>query len=117
MSDFSFTSTAVCDYCGNMLGSSDEECDECEPEDRKQQVFRRLTSEGDSPDTIMVDAVGQHRWHKLEEEVGEDWIAYEWLGPRESVQKMVGSYMWETIQDIPKRQMSIDAPDDVGADS
>lgn len=117
MSDFSFTSTAECTYCGNMLGSSDEDCDECSPADREQQVFRRITSTEDSPDTIMVEAVGQHRWHRLQSEVGDDWIAYEWLGPRPSVQRMVGTYMWDSIQDIPKRQMSLDAPKDVGSES
>lgn len=55
-----------------------------------------------------------YRWHKLADQLDEEWKAYEWLGPRESVQNMVGRYMWETIQDIPRRQMSHEAPSDVG---
>lgn len=113
MGDFSFSSTAQCDYCGNMLSASDEDCDECSPADRSQQMFRRITSDDDAPDTIVVEATPKHKWYKLQAELGEDWIAYEWLGPRPSVQKMVGTYAWDTIHDIPKRQMSLDAPNDV----
>lgn len=113
MGDFSFTSTAECDYCGNMLSSSDQDCGKCDKSDRKQHVFRSVSS-GLEPDTIVVEAVGDHMWHKLNAEVGEDWIGYAWLGSRESVQEMVGSYMWDSIEDIPYRQMSYNAPDDVG---
>jgi len=117
MSDFTFSSTVECDYCGSMLTASDEECDECSPEDREQQVFRRLTSDGDSPETIMVEAVGRHRWYRLEEEVGDEWIAYEWLGPRTSVQRMLADDGCETLQDVPRQKMSLHAPSDVGAES
>lgn len=114
MSDFSFTATAECDYCGAMLSSSDEDCDSCSEEDVYQQVFRRISSKGDEPDTLTVMSTHQYKWYKLEQEVGDDWIGYEWLGPRECVQNMIGLHMWETIEDIPKRAMSLDAPSDVG---
>lgn len=77
-------------------------------------MFRRITSEEDKPAVITVEATGNHKWYKLESEMSDDWIAYEWLGPRWSVQNMVGSQMFETIEDVPKRAMSFNAPDDVG---
>lgn len=111
MSDFSFTATAECDYCGNLLGSSDGNCDECSEEGRYQQFFRAI---GDrEPHVICVEATHDYKWYKLASEVGEDWIAYEWLGPRESVQSMVGLSSWETIDDVPGRAISADAPNDV----
>lgn len=114
MSDFTFTATAECDYCGGLLSSSDEDCDSCSESDIHQQMFRRISSDEDNPETLAVMATHDYKWYKLEREVGDDWIAYEWLGPRESVQNMIGLHMWETIHDIPKRAMSLDAPNDVG---
>jgi hypothetical protein len=109
---FDISASAECDFCGNLLTSSDDDCGECVSADREQHLFRRLTS-GDGPDTIAVESTVDYRWHKLQQEVGDDWIAYEWLGPRDSVQSMLGRQMWDTIQDIPCRQMSLDAPSDV----
>ena len=114
MSNFSFSSTAQCNYCGQLLANSDEECDNCSEDDIYQQMFRKIVPQGGEPNVLAVKATHQYKWYKLESEVGEDWKKYEWLGPRESVQKMVGSYSWDTIEDIPKRSMSLDAPNDVG---
>lgn len=113
MGDFSFSATAQCDYCGNLLSSSTEDCEECSDDNIYQQFFRRLAGEEKH---IVVEATHGYKWYKLEEQVGEDWIAYEWLGPRESVQNMVGGATWESVEDLPKRSMSLDAPSDVGSD-
>lgn len=112
MSDFNFTATAECDYCGNLLSSSEESCGECS-DDVNQHIFRRIGTSSKEPQTIMVEATMDYKWQKLKRELGEDWIAYEWLGPRPSVQTMVGTRMWDSIQDIPERQSSLDAPKDL----
>lgn len=113
MGDFTITATAECDYCGNLLGASDEECDECNSSDRKTQMFRKIRANPEDIETIAIEATYQHKWYKLADELGEDWIGYEWLGPQESVRNMVRSAAWDTINDIPKRGMSTDAPNDV----
>lgn len=117
MADFNFTATAQCDYCGELLSSSDEDCDNCSQKMVDQHVFRRISSDEDAPDIIMVEATRRYKWYKLEQELGDDWIGYEWLGPRWSVQNKVASEFWGSIQDIPRRTMSLDAPSDVGTDA
>ena len=113
MSNFTITATAECDYCGNLLSSSDEECDACMPANRKRQLFRRINAHSAEIETIVVDATFGHKWQKLADELGEDWIAYEYLGPKESVEHMLTSGMWNTLADIPRREMSANAPSDI----
>jgi hypothetical protein len=113
MGDFSFTATAECHYCGNLLGSSDDECENCSDDDREQHVFRKMDADDGPIETIMVEATMRYKWYKLHDEIGDDWIAYEWLGPRPSVQRMLEMDVWDTLQDIPQREMSLDAPNDV----
>lgn len=105
---FSFSATARCGKCGEYLSSSDEECDH-DGQEVQQHVFRHITDD----DVVAVEATARYKWHALKREWGEDWIAYEWLGPRESVQNMVTSSTWDGVKDIPKRAMSLDAPSEV----
>lgn len=107
---FSFTATAQCDFCGAYLSSSDEECDH-DGYDVERLMFRRIGS--GQPKLITIEATKGHMWYKLKKQVGEDWIAYEYLGPHSWVKKNTGSNIWPDVEDIPKRSMSIDAPDDV----
>ncbi len=111
MSNFSFKATAECQLCGAFLSSSDEDCGH-DGREVHSQVFRRIG--GGRDDIVGVKSTTPHKWHKLEEKVGDDWIAYQWLGPRESVNSML--HLWGDIEDIPHRAMSVDAPNDVGND-
>ena len=107
---FSFTATAQCDYCGQLLGSSDEECDhDGEPVDTR--VFRRL---GEGRESLVgVECTPRYKWYKLAEEIGEDWIAYEYLGTKDHVNSMLDGNFWDGVADLPKISMSVDAPSDV----
>lgn len=114
MSDFSFTATAQCDVCGNYLDSSDADCDH-DGAEVHQQFFRRI-GEG-QPHTIAIEATTQWKWYALARELGEDWIAYEWLGPRSQVNAMLDGVAWDDVEDLPSRAMSLDAPRDVAEEA
>lgn len=111
MSNFSFTATARCDKCGTYLSSSDEECDhDSEPVDKR--LFRRI---GEGRDSLVgVLTTPRWKWYRLKEKVGDDWIAYEYLGTKDHVNSMLDGVMWDSVEDLPKISMSIDAPKDVG---
>lgn len=105
---FSFSATAQCDLCGEYLSSSEEDCEHngAEP---IQSMFRRIgTSEA-----VTVRACPGWHWYKLKDVVGEDWIAYEWLGPKPSVQNMVGTVSFEELSDVPSQEISTNAPEGV----
>lgn len=107
---FSFTATAQCDECGQLLGSSDEECDhDGWPVDK--HVFRRIGGGRDS--LIGVKSTALWKWYKLAEKVDEDWIAYEYLGTKDTVNSMLDGTFWDGVEDLPKVSMSVDAPNDV----
>jgi len=111
MSEFTFTSTAECDMCGMYLSSSDDKCDH-DGHEVKTHVFRRI---GEGRKSITgVESTAKYKWYKLEEKVGDEWIAYQWVGPRESVDRMISSTSWDSIAELPSMEMSIRAPDDVG---
>lgn len=112
MSEFSFTATAECDLCGAYLSSSDEACDH-DGQTVNTYIFREIGKGRDSMKG--VEATAQHKWHALERKVGDDWKKYEWLGTRESVTTMLNGH-WETVEDLPHRAMSLDAPRDVGSE-
>jgi hypothetical protein len=106
---FSFTATAKCDYCGQLLSDSDEECDH-DGHDVQKHVFRRM---GEGRDSIVgVETTARYKWYKLAHEVGEDWIGHEYLGEKGSVNAMLAA-SWESVEDLPKQAMSLDAPRDV----
>jgi hypothetical protein len=107
---FSFTATAKCDYCGQLLSDSDEECDH-DGNPVYKAVFRRLGEGRDS--LIGVEATAGWKWHKLAQAVGEDWIAYEYLGRKEYINTLLESPIWESVEQLPHLHMSVDAPDDV----
>lgn len=70
------------------------------------QVFRRLYAGRDS--MIGVEATVQNKWVPLKEKVGDDWIAYQWLGTREHVERLLEDG-YESIEDIPVQEISLDA--------
>jgi hypothetical protein len=107
---FDFTATAQCDYCGNYMNDSDAECDEHTQEDLSLHFFRHLTSDK----LCAVRATDGHKWHKLAEMQGDDWIAWVYIGDRDFIQAMLSVQYSESIEDLDHRQMSVDAPDDVG---
>jgi len=110
MSDFSFTATASCEKCGAYLQSSDEVC-EHGGQTVKTHVFRKIGCGRES--IVGVDATIRHKWQRLEERVGDDWIKYEWLGSKESVNNMLKSNAWSSVSELPSQATSLDAPDDV----
>lgn len=107
---FSFTATAQCDKCGQLLGSSDEKCDH-DGQTVKSRVFRRL---GEGRDSLVgVVSTPAWKWYKLKETVDDEWIAYEYLGTKKHVNGLLGGPMWSSVEELPHVAMSIHAPDDV----
>jgi hypothetical protein len=105
---FSFTATAECDDCGQLLSASDEVCDH-NGETVDEQAFRRLES-----DTfVVVEATPSFKWHKLAREQGEDWIAYQYLGTAEQVESMLSDDLWGSVSELPRVSISTTAPSDV----
>lgn len=107
---FSFTATAQCDYCGNLLGSSDEDCDH-DGAPVKKHTFRRIAEGRDS--LTGVKSTQSFKWHKLKEEVGDSWIGYEYLGTKESVNTMLKELNYGSVDELPKVCMSLAAPAEV----
>lgn len=105
---FSFTATAQCEQCGQLLSSSDETCDH-NGEEVDKFVFRRLTQE----DAEIIESTPSWRWHKLAQQVGEDWIAYQYLGRKSDVEIMVAEDVHPHFTEIRPRAISTDAPDSV----
>jgi len=108
---FSFTATAQCDYCGQLLGSSDEDCDH-DGSTVNKHVFRRI---GEGRDSLVgVESTPGYKWYKLAEAIGsKDWIAYEYLGTKSHVNSMLDGNFWDGVEDLPKICMSVHAPRDV----
>lgn len=111
MSGFSFTATAECDKCGQLLGSSTEECDH-DGKPVSKHIFRYLTRGRDS--LVGVQATNDHKWHKLEEKTGDEWIGYHYLGTKEHVNSMLQGSVWDGVSDLPYLQLSMAAPEGVG---
>lgn len=105
---FSFTATAQCEMCGQLLGSSEDSCSH-QGEPVKEHVFRRLEQEN----AQIVEACGSWSWYKLAESVGEDWIAYQYLGSPESVESKIQSDVFPTFDKLKPLALSLDAPSDV----
>lgn len=110
MTDFTFSAGGECELCGNHLPSANADCDH-DGQPVSVHIFRRLRG---GRDTMKgVRAAPKYKWHKLAESVGEDWIAYQYLGTRESVDGMLTDDMFGTFSELPARSMSLVAPDDV----
>lgn len=110
MSDFSFSSTAECGMCGNYLSASNESCDHG-GKVVSVHVFRRLHGGRDSITGVKTTHV--YKWQKLQEKLGEEWIAYQYIGTRESVHTMLRTGMWHSIEELPMQEMSLNAPKDL----
>jgi hypothetical protein len=106
---FSFTATAKCDECGQLLGSSDENCDhDGAPVDK--HLFREL---GEGRESLVgVKTTNSYKWHKLAQKVGDYWIAYQYLGPKSSVNRML-QVSWDSVKELPQQEMSASAPSSV----
>lgn len=105
---FSFTATAQCDACGQLLSSSDEDCDH-DGRSVDAHVFRRLGEGRES--LIAVETTILWKWYRLKELVEDDWIAYQWLGTKEYVNSLLTPE--RGIKELPHIEMSCDAPQDV----
>lgn len=113
MSDFTFSATAECDVCGDYLSSSDEECDH-NGQNVEVRVFRRLYEGRDS--LVGVKTVNSRKWQELKDKIGDDWIAYQYLGTKEHVNTLLRNGSWDGISDLPKISMSTDAPKDINSE-
>lgn len=103
MTDFDFSATANCDECGAYLSSSDEDCDH-DGYPVNTHVFRRLGEGRESMEG--VESTVRYKWDALEQRVGDRWIAYEWLGTKESVTNAIGTH-WESVEELPALSMSL----------
>lgn len=110
MSDFSFSATAECDKCGTYLSASDESCDH-NGEPVQVHVFRRL--HGDRDTITGIESTMSYKWSLLKEKIGDDWIAYQYIGTRESIHTMIRNMKWNSIKELPMQEMSLDAPTDL----
>lgn len=110
MSDFSFVGTAECDYCGGTLSSSDEDCDH-DGQSVDTHVFRRMG--GGRASMKGVKSTPQYKWHRLKENVGDDWIAYQYIGTKQHVNSMLNGRMWSDVADLPTIAMSPSAPSEL----
>lgn len=109
---FEFSATAQCDYCGNYMDDSESECQEHSAEDVSRHFFRHLSTD----ELYAVRATNGHKWYKLFDVKGEDWIAWMYIGNRKYVQSMLSTNRNNSLVDINPVEMSSDAPDDVGVD-
>lgn len=71
--------------------------------ERDTYVFRRLEHGRDSMKG--VECKSTEVWSSLEEKVGDDWIAYQFLGTRDRVENMLDG-QWDSIADIPRLAMA-----------
>lgn len=62
---------------------------------------------------VVVDSTPEHKWQKLKDVVGDGWIAYEWLGPRESVRRLLLGQSYTTLDELPAQQTSLDVSQDL----
>jgi hypothetical protein len=46
--------------------------------------------------------------------VGDDWIAYQYIGTKKQVNRWLTHGQWGGIEDLPMISMSTSAPSDVG---
>lgn len=106
MSDFSFAATAQCHTCGEYLDSSDEECTHPDKIVR-QHLFRRINSS----DVVAISATMDYKWPALKRRV-DNFVEWQWLGPRASVQPMVGTVA-DSVENVPHRAMAHDCPKDL----
>lgn len=105
---FTITSTATCDECGAMLSSSDSDCSH-EGKAVEKRLFRRLF--GGPESLVSVTTTRDWMWHSLKEDVGDDWIAYQYLGTVGFVESKI-----DTVADISSlswEQLSLHAPSSV----
>lgn len=110
---FSFTATAECDHCGQLLGSSDENCDH-NGRTVEKHLFRRL---GEGRDSLTgVQTTAPYKWYSLAEDIGEDWIAYQYLGTKQHVNALLESKACDSIEEMSYISMSTKAPPDVNED-
>lgn len=102
---FSFTSLAECEYCGNPLSNSTEECDECDGVPDIEVVFKNLLT-GDI-ESIIVSKIrtSDYLWEELARSV-DDYTALEFglLGTREQVDRFLDMSRYSRITDVPARQ-------------
>lgn len=90
--------------CGAYLSSSDEDCDH-DGQEVTKHLFREIAGGRDS--LVGVECCETLAWQKLQEGVGDDWIGYEYLGPKPWVNENLRAGTWDSIEDMPKRSMAL----------
>lgn len=107
---FSFTATAQCDHCGELLNSSDEDCDH-DGATVEKYVFRKLG--GGRATLVGVETTPRWKWYRLAEKVGDDWKQYQYIAPKPSVNTMLRGSIYESVEELPHMKTAVDAPSDV----
>jgi hypothetical protein len=100
---FEFTSSAQCDYCGNHLASSDEDCTAHTRDDLSYHVFRHVNED----DTMKVQSIPEYKWNKLHDEIADEWIEWVYIGSQEMVDNY-NKYGY-SIREIPSLQVCTDS--------
>lgn len=92
---FDFTGTAQCSLCGAFLSDSTEECD-----DHDGVVAYRFFREMGTGTLRIVVATFDHKWQKLYNQLGEEWLGWVYVGTRVEVDQRLGN-SHESVEDLP----------------
>lgn len=106
---FTISALATCDVCGAGLASSDEMCSEHTPDDVSTHVFRRFST----TETHTIEATAGHKWEKFADECGDDWIAWQYLGPATYVEARLDEPWIDGVDEVTAREHALDAPKDL----
>jgi hypothetical protein len=108
MTDFSFKAPE-CEYCGKHLSSSNTMCKH-DGKDVSKHVFRKIGQGRES--MTGVKSTKDNKWKKLSEKV-DNWIAYEYLGPKSVVETNLSGCFWNSVEELPSVEVSARAPSDI----
>lgn len=73
-------------------------------------VFRRLNDGRES--LVGVECCVTAIWDRLEDRVDDEWIAYQYLGTKAHANTLLEMRRYESVEDLPWRQLSLHAPKD-----
>ena len=105
---FTFVEPDRCKLCGSY-----ENNDTCDHTHENTYMFRHVV---DKSKIVEIRAVGEHRWQVLKDEVGEEWLLYEYIGTDKDVQYIVENMHMGEVKDIPNVDTPENAPDYVFSD-
>jgi len=98
---FTFVEPERCARCGSYKK------DECDHTHENDYLFRHVVDK----EIVEINAVGEHRWQVLKDCVGEEWLLYEYIGTKESVEYEINNMHMGGIEDIPHIDTPENAPE------